>query len=31
MSHDVNQIEHIWDFGGRKMNQSNSQCQNISE
>jgi hypothetical protein len=28
---DMNPIEHVWDFVGRKVNQRNPQCQNIAE
>ena len=28
---DMNVIEHVWDFVGRKVNQHNPQCQNIAE
>jgi hypothetical protein len=31
MSPDMNPIEHVWDFIGRKINQRNPQCQNIDE
>jgi hypothetical protein len=31
MSPDVNPIEHVWDFIGRKINQRNPKCQNIDE
>jgi hypothetical protein len=31
MSLDMNTIEHVWDFIGRKVNQHNPQCQNIAE
>jgi hypothetical protein len=31
MSPDMNPIEHIWDFIGRKFNQRNPKCQNIDE
>jgi hypothetical protein len=29
MSPDMNPIEHVWDFIGRKINQRNPKCQNI--
>jgi transposase len=29
MSPDINPIEHVWDFIGRKINQRNPKCQNI--
>jgi transposase len=28
---DMNPIEHVWDFIGRKINQRNPKCQNIDE
>jgi hypothetical protein len=28
---DMNPIEHVWDFIGRKINQRNPNCQNIDE
>jgi transposase len=31
MSPDMNPIEHVWDFIGRKINQPNPKCQNIDE
>ena len=31
MSPDMNPIEHVWDFIGRKSNQRNPKCQNIDE
>jgi hypothetical protein len=31
MSPDINPIEHVWDFIGRKINQRNPKCQNIDE
>jgi transposase len=31
MSPDMNPIEHVWDFIGRKMNQRNPKCQNINK
>jgi hypothetical protein len=31
MSPDMNPIEHVWDFIGRKINQRNLKCQNIDE
>ena len=31
MSPDMNPIEHIWDFIGRKINQRNPKCQNVDE
>jgi transposase len=31
MSPDMNPIEHVWDFIGRKINQHNPKCQNIDE
>jgi hypothetical protein len=31
MSPDINHIEHVWDFIGRKINQRNPQCQIIDE
>ena len=31
MSPDMNPIEHVWDFIGRKINQRNRKCQNIDE
>ena len=31
MSPDMNPIEHVWDFIGRKINQRNPKCQNIEE
>jgi transposase len=31
MSPDMNLIEHVWDFIGRKINQRNPKCQNIDE
>ena len=31
MSPDMNPIEHVWDFIGRKFNQRNPKCQNINE
>ena len=31
MSSDMNPIEHVWDFIGRKINQRNPKCQNIDE
>ena len=31
MSPDMNPIEHVWDFIGRKINQRNRRCQNIDE
>jgi hypothetical protein len=31
MSPDMNPIEHVWDFIGRKNNQRNPKCQNIDE
>ena len=31
MSSDMNPIEHVWDFSGRKINQRNQKCQNIDE
>ena len=31
MSPDMNPIEHVWDFNGRKINQHNPKCQNIDE
>ena len=31
MSLDMNPIEHVWDFIGRKINQRNPKCQNIDE
>jgi transposase len=31
MSPDMNLIEHVWDFIGRKNNQRNPKCQNIDE
>jgi transposase len=31
MSVDMNSIEHVWDFIGRKINQRNLKCQNIDE
>jgi hypothetical protein len=30
MSPDMNPIEHVWDFIGRKINQCNPKCQNIA-
>jgi transposase len=29
--HDMNPIEHVWDFIGRKINQRNPKCQDIDE
>jgi hypothetical protein len=29
MPPDMNHIEHVWDFIGRKINQRNPKCQNI--
>ena len=31
MSPDMNPIEHVWDFIGRKINQRNPKCQNNDE
>ena len=31
MSPDMNPIEHVWDFIGRKINQRNPKCQHIDE
>jgi hypothetical protein len=31
MSPDMNPIEHVWDFIGRKINQRNPKCQTIDE
>ena len=31
MSPDMNPIEHVWNFIGRKINQRNPKCQNIDE
>jgi transposase len=31
MSPDMNPIEHVWDFIGRKINQHNPKCQYIDE
>ena len=31
MSPDINPIEHVWDFIGRKINQCNPKCQKIDE
>ena len=31
MSPDMNPMEHVWDFIGRKINQRNPKCQNIDE
>ena len=31
MSPDMNPIEHVWDFIGRKVNQRNPRCQNVRE
>jgi hypothetical protein len=31
MSPDMNPIEHVWGFIGRKINQRNPKCQNIDE
>ena len=31
MSPDMNPIEHVWDFIGRKIYQRNPKCQNIDE
>jgi hypothetical protein len=31
MSPDMNPIEHVWDFFGRKINQRNPKCQNNDE
>jgi hypothetical protein len=31
ISPDMNPIEHVWDFIGRKINQRNPECQNIDE
>jgi hypothetical protein len=31
MSPDMNPIEHVWDFIGRKINQRNPKCQNMDE
>ena len=31
MSPDMNPIEHVWDFIGRRINQRNPKCQNIDE
>jgi hypothetical protein len=31
ISPDMNPIEHVWDFIGRKINQCNPKCQNIDE
>jgi hypothetical protein len=31
MSPDMNPIEHVWDFIGRKIHQRNPKCQNIDE
>jgi transposase len=31
MSPDMNPIEYVWDFIGRKINQRNPKCQNIDE
>jgi transposase len=31
MSPDMNPMEHVWDFIGRKINQRNPKCQNIAE
>ena len=31
MSPDINPIEHVWYFIGRKINQRNPKCQNIDE
>ena len=31
ISPDMNPIEHVWDFIGRKINQRNPKCQNIDE
>jgi transposase len=31
MSPDMDPIEHVWDFIGRKINQRNPKCQNIDE
>jgi transposase len=31
MSSDMNPIEHVWGFIGRKINQRNPKCQNIDE
>jgi transposase len=31
MSPDMNHIEHVWDFIGRKINQRNPKCKNIDE
>jgi hypothetical protein len=31
VSPDMNPIEHVWDFIGRKINQHNPKCQNVDE
>ena len=31
MSPDMNPMEHVWDFIGRKINQRNPKCHNIDE
>jgi hypothetical protein len=31
MSPEMNQIEHVWDFIGRQINQRIPKCQNIDE
>jgi hypothetical protein len=31
MSPDINHIEHVWDFIGRKIYQRNPKCQHIDE
>ena len=31
MSPDMNPIEHVWDFIGRKINQRNPKCQNFDK
>jgi hypothetical protein len=31
MSPDMNPLEHVWDYIGRKINQRNLKCQNIDE
>ena len=31
MSPDMNHIEHVWDFIGRKINPHNPKCKNIDE